>query len=365
MDVDDVRRRARFHFIRYSNCWEDAAVLCEALRPAPGKRILSVASAGDNSLSLLAAGAQVVAVDLNPAQLACVELKREAIRLLARDECMAFLGLRPSRRRRADFTRLAGGLSASARAFWEAHPALLERGVVHAGKFERYFRLFRRLVLPLVHHRRDCLDLLREKPRAERAAFYRDVWDNRRWRLLFRLFFGRAMMGRLGRDPEFFRYVDEPVGEAILRRAQDALVELPGHDNPFLEYILTGNFTRSLPDYLRADRYEAVRGGLDGLELVEGSVEDVLAAPGSPFDGFNLSDIFEYLDAPSCARLHGLVADRCLPGARIAYWNMLAPRRLPEALAGRLHPLDDLAGRLHARDRAFFYRAFRVEEAPG
>jgi S-adenosylmethionine-diacylglycerol 3-amino-3-carboxypropyl transferase len=56
------------------------------------------------------------------------------------------------------------------------------------------------------------------------------------------------------------------------------------------------------------------------------------------------------------------VAARGRPGARIAYWNMLAPRRLPDALADRLRPLDELAGRLHARDRAFFYQAFRVEE---
>ena len=53
---------------------------------------------------------------------------------------------------------------------------------------------------------------------------------------------------------------------------------------------------------------------------------------------------------------------RSRPGGRLAYWNMLAPRRRPEHLARRLRPLDDLAGRLHEADRAFFYSAFRVEE---
>jgi S-adenosylmethionine-diacylglycerol 3-amino-3-carboxypropyl transferase len=41
---------------------------------------------------------------------------------------------------------------------------------------------------------------------------------------------------------------------------------------------------------------------------------------------------------------------------------MLAARRRPEHLKDKLRPLDDLAERLHRRDRAFFYRAFRVEE---
>jgi S-adenosylmethionine-diacylglycerol 3-amino-3-carboxypropyl transferase len=50
------------------------------------------------------------------------------------------------------------------------------------------------------------------------------------------------------------------------------------------------------------------------------------------------------------------------PGARLAYWNMLVPRRRPEAMAARLRPLDELAAQLHVRDRAFFYSAFRVEQ---
>jgi len=360
--VDDIRRRAAFTFIRYSNCWEDAAILREALQPAPGRRILSVASAGDNSFSLLAAGARVCAVDLNPAQLALVELKRAAIRHLEHDECLAFLGLRPAGDRPATWRRLAPELSPPARAFWNERPQHIEAGLIHAGKFERYFRLFRRWVLPLLHDRRTCRALLEPKSAQERAAFYRDVWDSRRWRLLFRLFFGRTLLGRLGRDPEFFRYVDEPVGETILRRVRRALIELPGEDNPYLEYILTGTFQQSLPDYLRPASYAGLRQNLELLELAEGSVEDVLAASDRCYDGFNLSDILEYLDGPGCERLLRRVLERSRPGARIAYWNMLAPRRLPESLAGRARSLDGLAAGLFARDRAFFYRDFRVEE---
>lgn len=38
------------------------------------------------------------------------------------------------------------------------------------------------------------------------------------------------------------------------------------------------------------------------------------------------------------------------------------PRRRPESLAARLHPLADLAAALYRRDKAFFYRDFVVEE---
>ena len=56
------------------------------------------------------------------------------------------------------------------------------------------------------------------------------------------------------------------------------------------------------------------------------------------------------------------LAERATPDGRLAYWNMLVPRRRPESMAGRLQPLTDLAGKLHLQDKAFFYSAFVVEE---
>ena len=101
-----IEDRARFDFIRYANCWEDADVLCQALEPRAGKRLLSIASGGDNSFALLAAGAEVVAADLSPAQLALVELKSMAIRRLDRSETLAFLGLADGEERLATYQRL-------------------------------------------------------------------------------------------------------------------------------------------------------------------------------------------------------------------------------------------------------------------
>jgi hypothetical protein len=41
---------------------------------------------------------------------------------------------------------------------------------------------------------------------------------------------------------------------------------------------------------------------------------------------------------------------------------MLAPRHAPAHTGARLRRIVDLADGLHARDRAFFYMALRVEE---
>jgi len=53
------------------------------------------------------------------------------------------------------------------------------------------------------------------------------------------------------------------------------------------------------------------------------------------------------------------------PGARLVYWNMLAPRARPARLAARARPMEDLARSLHARDRAWFYQRLHVDEVVG
>jgi S-adenosylmethionine-diacylglycerol 3-amino-3-carboxypropyl transferase len=361
---DRIEKRARFDLVRYANVWEDAEVLRAALAPGPGKRLLSIASAGDNAFVLLAAGAEVVAADLSPAQLALVELKRAAIQRLPYAETLAFLGMREGGDRRPVYERLERDLSSRTREFWRERLDEVADGVIHHGKFEGYFRLFRQRVLPLVHRRRTVLGLLAERDEAGRTKFYREQWDNLRWRLLFRIFFSRFVMGRLGRDPEFFRYVEGSVAERILGRAEYALTVLPTHANPYVEYILTGSFRNAIPLYLRPEIFPDLKRNLGRLTLFEGSVEEAARAHrGEGFDGFNLSDVFEYLDADAGAAIYERLLDSARPGARFAYWNMLVPRRLGERFPARVRALDGEAKALFARDLAFFYSAFVLEEA--
>src|SRR5216684_1368819 len=72
----EVAARADFSGIRYAQCWEDADILLEGLDIQPGDICLAIASAGDNALAMLSRAPQrVIALDLSPAQLACVELR--------------------------------------------------------------------------------------------------------------------------------------------------------------------------------------------------------------------------------------------------------------------------------------------------
>jgi S-adenosylmethionine-diacylglycerol 3-amino-3-carboxypropyl transferase len=359
----EVAGKSAFSLIRYAQCWEDADVLLQALQVQPDKAYLSIASAGDNALAMLACRPRkVVALDLSAAQLACLELRVAAYRALTHRELLELIGSRASERRPALYARCREGLSPEVRVFWDDRPTDVERGIGAAGKFEHYFALFRRRVLPLVHSRRTVEGLLRPKDPTSRAQFYDRVWDSWRWRLLFRMFFSRAVMGRFGRDPRFFDYVDGAIGDRLLARSRHALVELDAAANPYLHWILTGRHDNVLPFALREENFDLIRANLGRLEWHRVPLETYLQAqPGTSFDGANLSDIFEYMSDDNYRALLAQVVGGCAPGARLVYWNMMVPRRRPADMAGRLESLASEAERLHAQDKAFFYSALVIE----
>lgn len=360
----EVAAKADFTGIRYAQCWEDADILLEALDIQPNDVCLSIASAGDNALAMLSKGpARVVALDLSPAQLACVELRVAAYRELSHAELLMLIGSRPSQERDTLYRRCRTQLSADAREFWDSHTAEIAEGIGSAGKFERYFDLFRRRVLPLVHRGREVNALLRGGTLPERQEFYARRWDTLRWRFLFRLFFSRFVMGRMGRDPSFFNYVQGSVADRILERTRHALTMLDPAGNPYLQWILTGRHTTALPYALRPENFASIRANLDRLEWHCRPIEDFLAGEGpAAIDRYNLSDIFEYMSEDNYHRLLDRLVAAGRPRGRLAYWNMLVPRSRPQSMAHQLRPLNDLAERLFVQDKAFFYSRFVVEE---
>ena len=359
--------------ILYAQAWEDPDVLTAALAPGPDDHVLSIAAAGDNSLALLLAGAgRVTALDLSLPQTALCELKVAGIEGLEYDEFLTLLGVRPGGGEPAELYRaVRDRLSDDARRWWDDHPEVLADGVLAAGKFEQYFKLFRTRVLPLVHSRRRSDKLLSHEDAGEQAAWYERHWNTRRWRLLFRLFFSKPVMARRGRDAAFFEHVDGgSVSGRFLSRTRRCMTTLPAADNWFLEWILTGAYRdldRTHP-YLRPEGFERLKsGGLtERLTLVRDEIERFLPAAGQgAFSGFNLSDIFEYMDPEGARRVYEAVVAAARPGARVAYWNLLVPRTVPEALSGAVESLARRAEELHAIDRVWFYERFVLERVTG
>ena len=170
-----------FTIIRYAQCWEDADVLLAGLQIRSGDTCLSIASAGDNTLSLLVDDpCHVVAIDLSAAQLACLETRVEAYRRLAHPELLEFLGVRPSDRRSMLYERLEPHLSAQTRQILVGQAKRYFRG----DRLGRQVRALPQSAAPLGDQNHAFGGGLRSTVRATvticAGTFFNRHWDNRR-----------------------------------------------------------------------------------------------------------------------------------------------------------------------------------------
>ncbi len=357
-----IKDKAQFDFIRYANVWEDAAVLMAGLDPQPGCRLLSIASAGDNTFSLLTANPElVVAVDINPVQLYLTEFKKCAIQSFDYQETLRFLGFKPSMDRWEMYQTFRSKLSENAQLYFDFHKTeWVELGIIHVGKFEKYFQLFSKRILPLIHSKKTIQKLLEPKSAAAQAEFFQNHWNTWRWRALFKVFFSSTVMGKLGRDPAFFEEVKIHVASYLLNRSAEHLSDVGAQKNPFLTYILTGGFQSTLPHYLQENHFNTIKNQLHKIQLFEGYAEDAINQYG-PFDGMNLSNIFEYMDSDLFVTTAKTITAGMKSKGRIAYWNLMVPRQIGK-ICDSVSEQSDLMKQLSRIDNGFFYNKVVVDE---
>jgi S-adenosylmethionine-diacylglycerol 3-amino-3-carboxypropyl transferase len=358
----ELTKKVSFDFIRYANCWEDADILLEGLNPQAGSQILSIGSAGDNSFSLLVSNPDlVVAIDVNKTQLYLIELKKAAIKNLNHQELIEFLGFYPSSTREKLFKGLKNDLSDHTRNYWEAHLNQIRNGVITQGKFENYFHLFSNKILPWIHSEKTISRLFEIKSETEQKEFYLNHWNTWRWKLLFKIFFSKYIMGKYGRDPEFLKEVKLSVGDHIFQKAENHLQTTHAQHNFMLRYNLTGNFGQLLPHYLQPENLEKIKTNIHKLQIMEGYAEDAHAVFGK-FQYMNLSDIFEYMNNDRFRKTAKQLVEATDSGGRLAYWNLMVPRKISEAVKDKSHYKEELSTRLSLKDKGFFYNRFIIDE---
>ncbi|MBI5266098.1 MAG: DUF3419 family protein [candidate division Zixibacteria bacterium] len=350
--------------VNYAQCWEDTAVLRRALRIGQDDDILSVASGGDNTFALLLDDPRsVTAVDCNLEQIHLVELKMAAIRTLDYDDFTGFLGASLCDRR-SIYKSVRSRLSPQAREYWDRRLDQINRGVIHCGKFERYLSTFRRYILPLIINRRGIDEFVRAESTERQKEIFMRRFDSWRWRLLFRLMFSRRLLGWFGRCPEAFSQVGRRnIADELLKRTEHGLTEVPAVDNYIVRYALTGNYDLNIcaPEYLLPANFHILRERLDRLTLVHGSLQSVLEQkPADSYSAFNLSDVFEYLNAP---QVEGMLQSihRCAGfGSRLAFWTMFRQQSIPGPFNHRFTSDTVRAHELSKDDRGFFYGSFNI-----
>lgn len=340
---------------RYGNCWEDPIFLMEQLGDIKDKRVLSICSGGDNSLSLLTkTPGEIVVVDVNPIQLYLLEIKMAAISQLDHESCLAFLGYYAGERRWNTYISLQNQLSDDAKAFWSTKRNIIEKGLVIQARLEKNLRFFAKYYRPFIHGRNAVNALLKKKSVKEQKLVYENTWNTRWWRFLFRLFFSNTVLKRIAPDPDFFSYVDDNVGAYLLDKTGRHFSHEICQDNPFLHYALKGHFADCLPHAWRKENFELIKKGLHKIKLHCGFAEEV-CHDNSKFDAFNLSNIFEYTTKEECQSIGRGLLNGANKNARFVYWNILLPRKFSELLPDKFKEINNTEKNSSEVDRGWVY----------
>ena len=224
----------------FGRMYEDASIECAAFRP--GGRIFCIASAGCTAMQL-APGHEVVAVDINPVQLAYVERRfagEPGVRGVA-ERVMAFArALAPS----------VGWLPARVHAF---------------------------------------LDFDNAK---EQTAYWRRHLDTRRFRVALDAVLSLTAL-RAVYAPAFLEFLPSRLGSVMRARMQRCFARHANRTNPFARALLLGELPEGPPPAEAKD-----------IELVCADAAAYLeCAPAASFDGFALSNILDGADAAYERRL--------------------------------------------------------------
>jgi S-adenosylmethionine-diacylglycerol 3-amino-3-carboxypropyl transferase len=347
---------------------EDPGAEIAALDPSQDDSLVVVGSGGCTALSLIAAGAgQVTAVDVNRSQNHLVELKLAAVSALSRDETLAFLGATDavSRDRLDTYVRLRPLVTAAARSYWDARPALVDAGVLGAGVTEQFIRVLVRAMCVLVHPRSRLERMLSaESIEAQRALFDRE-WNTRRWRLFFALLLNRRVFRRTY-DAAFFAHLERPsFAEHFRRCAEHALTELPVRDNYFLHHMITGRYPASevdgVPPYLTTEGHAAVAEQRERLTLVDGSMTDYLRIlPDASVTGFSLSNICEWLAPNAIDELFAEIVRVATPGATLCFRNFVGWTEVPNRFRDVIREDRALGDALTKQDRSVVARRIAI-----
>jgi len=313
-------------YIHYSNCHEDSSFVLENIKNQP-KKILSIASALDNCLAMLLLNPdEIVAIDSNDTQIYLCKLKQCGIKYLDYKSFLTLIGIAEGDSKGC-YERIREYLDEEARCYFDSHIYLIsDVKLIHCGRFEYYFSVFKNKVLPLIHSKRTVTAFMNAENMTQQRELYRKTFNNLRFKLMFKFFFSEAVMKRLGRDKEYFRYNKGSLSSLLKRKFEICVENNLNSHNPYLQYIVLNNFS-SLPVYLTQENFEVIKRNIDRLTVKKADFSQFVEK-GEKYDFIYLSDIFEYMDASVMDKMSDVISSSLTDGGEVMFFNMMNPRRL-------------------------------------
>ena len=326
----------------------------------PNGRILCIVSGGCSIAGLLLAGArEVVAVDINSAQLGVARLKLVSLARLSADEFYDLWLRDSSTRRQGIYQKIRRDLGKDDRRWLDNWLPAISDGIplVDAGGMEGVGSEIKRTHPELYRKLRQWLQSGENSVSflEETARLVAELRQER----------SERHFGSSADSESDDRNVSAEMKAHFIERFRFLIRSLPIVGNPYLAHLLLGTYPAfaMLPYFTDTGR-RLLRNKLDDVTLLESDLSDAVASMQSgSLDGADISNVGDYLPPTEWERLlYGLRRVVRFGGVvvhRNFIWNE------PYAVSPGFRREVTLSRRLHTRDRSFVYRAFTVDRRIG
>lgn len=337
-------------------------MLKEALKIETDDVVLSITSGGDNSLALLLSRPKkIFFVDWKPEQNYITELKLTAPQGLNYQQYLELLGVKDSTYRVKYFNKINRLLSENARLWFIENMKIIENGLIHGGKFEKYLNRFRKYLLPLVHSSETVSKFVRQRNLLDQITFYEKVWNSWRWKLFFSVATNPLLLRKHARQ-KGAKNSQKTKHNNYFERLEKLIYRNHLGTNHYLCYALIGRYGNSLPNYLLEENYLALKNG--SLTPHEFRSVDLLTflkcTPDNFLTKLNLSDTFEFLNQEMTIEVWKEVVRATKNGGVVVFWCNQMEHVLPQDVVRNVFANEDLENRLYKQDRLYFYRSFHI-----
>jgi S-adenosylmethionine-diacylglycerol 3-amino-3-carboxypropyl transferase len=372
----------------YNTCWEDPRLDRVALDFGPEDNVMVITSAGCNALDYALAGPNHVnAVDMNPRQNALLDLKLSAIRSLEFEDFFKMFGEgRLPGAKNVYEQKLRSTLPAWSKSFWDKKIKWFDnrrKTFYYRGTSGTIARMVRTYIDNVIRVRPHLDSLLNAESLEEQKDIYEKHLKKKFWSGLMKFTMNRdTTMSMLGVPKAQRRQIETQYKGGLVKFIQDCMesvfVELPMKDNYFWRVYINGAYSRECcPEYLKADNFEKLKGGLvENVSTHTDSVQGFLEKHDGLISRYILLDHMDWLSDQFFPLLQSewqAIVDRAAPGARLI-WRSGGLRTdfIEEVQVNRngeiqnVSPLlsynRELASELHEKDRVHTYGSFYIAE---
>ena len=371
---------ALFKGLVYAQIWEDPLADMNALALSETDDVVCIASGSCNMMSYLTDGpASVTAVDLSPAHVALGRLKIAAAQNFDdHDSLYAFFGQadRADNAERYE-AELAPYLDDATRAYWDARAPLRPRYTMFTRGFYRFGvlgRFLRVLHVMTTIARVDFRPLFEAKTLEDQQAFFDNrlapMFENRFVKFLINR---RASLFGLGIPPAQYEKLASDEGGDMMpvlkERLRKLTCDFPIKENYFAWQAFKRHYDhapdRSVPPYLEAGRFEALKRNAGRAQILNESMTVYLAnEPDASKDAYILLDAQDWMTDEQLTELWTEITRTARPGARVIFRTGgtpdILPGRVPESVLGQWTYDVESSAKGTADDRSAIYGGFHL-----